>query len=879
MKKPFISLLAGLLAWAGLEGAPVGRQTAERLASGFVRLGTQSALRSATLSTTLEEAPAYYIFNDAHRQGYVIVSGDDALPPIIGYADSGHIDADRLPIQLRQLLDMYTKQVAYVRSTGVQYLDPEATALRATSGYYMKYPRPVVEPLIKSRWNQSTPYNNLAPKLDNEDRAVSGCVATAMAQLMYYHRWPERGKGSHSYTPEYSNKAYGTLTVDFSQSTYQWSKMRDTYTVSTDGKESWTKEEGDAVARIVYDAGVSVDMSFSPQESGAYMDHAMEALGKYFGYHSYFIDRTSTSGDEFYKLITKELDARRPVLFSGGSSGGAHAWVVDGYATNGFLHVNWGWGGSSDGYFMLDFMSPASLGIGGGAGSFHQWHNVVLATPAKTGVSDPYAKAKYPRLSIFGTFYPTKEQLTKSTPLPVVLEKVGNSGHTEFYGSAGVGIYRERDNSLVSTHVIYDIPKSHALGMFRQYVDPWHAELDLSALSDGKYYVSPISRAFVPSPTNSNQNINTEWQQMEYPMSFRMVVEGSSVRVTERGDRFVLRLGSAPKETMPTWVGKAGSSTFVIQNASGVSMDGDLGMIFVHSNGVSRDTLYTEMYMYAGATSERLISYNTAGGTQLAAGTYTIELCYRTSSKDGQGKTVYTYHPVINSFAPYRITVRDAIAKSQLQVYRFDIYQGSEVWQSSYIDKSDLAKGTYYLNATIYNTSGDAFTGGVRYRLVDVADETSITVGTSSDMTLPAGYINRLEATRVPFDPQALGLKAGHTYRLIVECLIGGQPLDVWLPGSPRYHIGYSDKGNATSIDPIHTTSVKLYPNPVVSTLSVEGAGIARVEVYDLTGVLVASAQGSALAQTIDLGHLSSGIYLVRVHTASGIEAHRIAKQ
>ena len=286
---------------------------------------------------------AYYVFNRGARDGYVVVAGDDAVAtPVLGYSENGTFDYEKIPENMRYWLDEYQRQIEYLQEKGVE-----------SSSVAPKEWTTSVAPLLgEIKWGQDAPYNLMCPTLSNGNKAAAGCVATAMAQIMYYWRWPEVGVGSNSYEWEY-NKTKTILSADFSKSTYQWDLILPTY-----NNES-SVESQQAVAKLMSDVGISVNMSYNTS-SGANTNKVSEALLKYFNYDKNLnqLGRISFKSDEWEQILKNELDEGRPVYYSGSSSYGGHAFVCDGYNKDGYFHFNWGWEGSADGYFLTTALDP-----------------------------------------------------------------------------------------------------------------------------------------------------------------------------------------------------------------------------------------------------------------------------------------------------------------------------------------------------------------------------------------------------------------------------------------------------------------------------------------------------------------------------------------
>lgn len=306
---------------------------------------------SAYANEEAEQVIYYYVFHTAPT-GFIIIAGDDRVFPILAYSVDGYFDTDDMPVNVRKWVEMYKKEIGYIVENNIEatesvmltwkkYTDKDAVRESVIIA---------VDPLVKTKWNQSPYYNAMCP-----GGSVTGCTATAMAQVMKFWNHPVRGIGFHSY----NHATYGTLSANFGNTTYQWSQMPNSINAANS-----------AISTLMYHAGVSVNMNYSPQGSNAHVlsyngtipDCAEEALKKYFGYKSTLkgIEKKNYTETHWVSLIKTELDKERPVLYAGWSQTGGHAFVCDGYDNNNYFHFNWGWGGAYDGYFILTTMNPGS---------------------------------------------------------------------------------------------------------------------------------------------------------------------------------------------------------------------------------------------------------------------------------------------------------------------------------------------------------------------------------------------------------------------------------------------------------------------------------------------------------------------------------------
>ncbi len=300
----------------------------------------------------------FYLFS-IDGGGFVIVSADNRVQPILGYSLQTNLDVDNLPSNFAAWLESYDKQIRAAMEDASQPIHSgwaeQGMPKSGVEGYDS-----IVGPLLTTTWDQSPFYNDLCP-LDGGTRTLTGCVATAMAQVMKYWNWPVTGVGQHSY----NTYSFGTLSADFGATTYDWANMPTSLTsLSSTAQIS-------AVATLMYHCGVAVEMVYAIDGSGIH-DNIMykhglnfpcpeNALRTYFKYSPaiYGVRHADLTDEEWSALIKNEIDHRRPVLFSGSGIDLGHEFVCDGYDTNGYFHFNWGWSGIADGYFSLTRLNPS----------------------------------------------------------------------------------------------------------------------------------------------------------------------------------------------------------------------------------------------------------------------------------------------------------------------------------------------------------------------------------------------------------------------------------------------------------------------------------------------------------------------------------------
>lgn len=330
----FLLVLLLALGYSSLQAKRITQWQAQQQAYSFWgKQMPQKAKAKSRTATTASPSDAYYVFNN-DAGGFVIIAGDDAVTPVLGYTSTGSFDAENLPDGLKDLLKSYERQIA---ALGDNYV-ANRTATRA--GF-------TGENLLKTaEWNQMAPFNKYTP-----NNYVTGCVATAGAIVMKHHGYPAKGTGSHSYT--WNGQ---TLTANFEHD-YDWASMPAKYDGTNDAAF-------DGVARLMADFGVAVEMQYAKNGSGAYIGDMISALQTYFGYskltHLESID--DMEAEAWNAKLRGEIDANRPILYSASdASAGGHSFIIDGYKNESFS-VNWGWGGYCNGFYQIGALNPESAG-------------------------------------------------------------------------------------------------------------------------------------------------------------------------------------------------------------------------------------------------------------------------------------------------------------------------------------------------------------------------------------------------------------------------------------------------------------------------------------------------------------------------------------
>ncbi len=356
-------LMMSLASFAGPRSFQQAKEIALRQAA---QLGismdeaSSAKAKSKRVKSVSGEVPAYYVFPNGEGKGFTVVSGDDRLPEVVGYSDKGTYDEENLPSNYVGFMKAYEEMVGQLDNgdSRASASIAEAKALRSSG-----YQQPTVAPLLGSiQWNQIIPYNKMCPMYNRTNRSVTGCVATAMAQVMMYYQYP---KNLQADIPAYVSRTYHLSIPQINKGeSYDWDNMLPQY--ASYEPLNYTDAQAAAVAKLLYHCGVACEMDYGPS-SGANVTPGI--LSTYFGYDSDLmqdLNRDVFTLAEWSQIMDKELTAKRPILYSGQSSDGGHEFVCDGSDGNGLYHINWGWGGYQDGYFDVTILNPDKGGAGSG---------------------------------------------------------------------------------------------------------------------------------------------------------------------------------------------------------------------------------------------------------------------------------------------------------------------------------------------------------------------------------------------------------------------------------------------------------------------------------------------------------------------------------
>ena len=470
-RKLFLSIALVLAAITTHAGPITYKQAAENVQK-FLYGNTTKVFSNGPikLASSAEGKQPYYVFNIGNNEGFVIASGDDAAYAILGYSSNGHLDMENMPDNMRAWLEGYERELIHLQ--GMNLTAPKSSVNE-------KKARRTIPALMTSEWAQGNPYNKFCPDFnDGYGARPTGCVATAIAQVMNFHQWPE-GKTSSVSGYEFSDEDYtgGDETIKkvdpLEPTTFDWDAMLNVY-----DDESNTRS-ADAVANLMNYVGHSVKMVYGPYSSGAFATDIVPALVNVFGYQksASLIERINyKSQEQWDDIVYNEIANNRPVVYYGQTNKFmGHQFVCDGYK-DGFFHINWGWAGMSDGYFKLSVLKPENQGTGGAGNgeSFSEYQKIVI------GLEKPITQNR---------LYASSLMTTKESDIPTIVrfDNLSNnfvSATFDLTLPAGITLQADENGNLAAFDELRSEKGDHTVSVTK--------------VSEGKYHFN------ITSPSRSH---------------------------------------------------------------------------------------------------------------------------------------------------------------------------------------------------------------------------------------------------------------------------------------------------------------------------------------------------------------------------------------
>ena len=757
----------------------------------------------------------FYVFANAKR-GFVIVSADDCAMPILGYGTESVFDAGNIPDGLRFMMSEYKNEINYAIEHG----------LRTAGGRSVVETLAPISPLCATRWNQGAPYNNLCPDYNSSSKCVTGCVATAMAQVMKFNNWPECGTGSNSYTTTI-NGSDKTLALDFSTIAFDWENMTNLYGANS------TDAEKEAVATLMYACGVSVNMGYG-MSSGTRSVYVPRALANYFGYDKSvrMADRDCYSYRDWTNLAYSELVANRIMYVSGSNDNAGHAFVCDGYDKDGYFHINWGWGGISDGYFRFSALNPSTQGLGGSESGYSSGVSLIYNIKPDEGGSD------YQEVMFSDDFVPDVTSVPRTNAGAEIgftfsIIRVRNT----YQGASNIkmGAYvvnKETDDSLFFESDIY---WSVECGNWIRSDDDkqmYFAASNLLELEKGTYRVSP---AFYDVTHGIFGDVSVPYNSIDH---VDMVVDdsGLSFIVPEKGAAKLTT--DYVKFNTSFYAGESYSVEVTVSN-TGVEYNGAIYPIIVDEDYQIQGSLTTIYFDIPQGESSTLTIM--ADVPDNASGSYYFALA------DRDFNLISSLYPIEVKIAPNTYT---------LEVTNFSIADANNVDPANVRVRANVKCTDGFFNnfmyVWIFNASGNGlFNAATPMMVLDKDNSTTVDMSiVHADAVQGTSYLAALYTYNDGWKQLTKALKFTTAIPTGVAATSADEELRV-LVGA---------EGDAVSI---------VSPEPV-----------SAVRVYALSGGMVTSADaGGENSVSVDISALSQGVYVVHVDTVSGTVVRKIVKK
>lgn len=775
--------------------------------------------------------PSYYIVTPGENLGYVIVSGDDKALPVLGYNMEGNIQTNDMPENMKDWLSFYDDEISYMREMDNLY-GPTLNQVSPTEQYTKAY-----APLLKDiKWNQDYPYNLQCPISEGKNTYV-GCLATAIGQIMRYHKWPEKGKGKISYT------TYTTplnVTADLDNATYEWDKMLPNYS----NTES-TEEERNEVAELLFHVGAASNMDYTTYSSGANNLDLCKALINNFSYSKNLrvISRNSTSIENWHAALQGELAASRPVFYTGIGDGG-HAFVCDGYDGQGMYHFNWGWGGVSDGYFSISALTPISQGIGGNTLGFNYMQDILIniMPPTDNEPEEPYAN--------LAVMYNDFDAADKTQGLEIV-DGAFSGTYTLIGGVINIGpaTYNGELAIILSNGTQEQVLMTSDFTVNQSYVKKFSSIFTMpKGLVDGHYQL------YLSYKAKGHEDLG--WTKLgsyyaQAPSFINVDVTNGNIEMSYAGKTDLEVLGI--KTPSKVYQNKDAQFTVTFKN-NGMSYDSLLGIALVKKDDDSV-WQYRGFYnnVYIGTGDELDVTVNAK--VTVKPGEYYVRPIYDIN--------VNNTKPTIKMLSmdePVLVTVEAEPINDPI----LSLVPGEN--GSSEVNIESGNGGLSRFTIRIQNKGG-YYAGKIKFK-VNNAGAVNDAYGYAE---IESGETKDVEVSgELMASP---GQFSGYAYYNIPNT-------DQYEMIDGAYIVNVTEYVNTSGLESTADTQLKAYPNPVEDILYIENANnINRVDIYNINGVLVGSSTFGSPEVNVNMSTLDKGLYIVKIYTEENTYTKEVIKK
>ena len=852
MKKHILTLLALVVACLSMHANPVGQETARRLGQSFAASNFEFSRQSSDLNlvyTAFSDRgeACYYVFNIGDT-GFVIIAGDDHYRPVIGYSEEGIFDPDDMAPALVDYLEGVRQGV--MEAAAAPAAQPAVAAdwamLEKTGRMVSRHGGREDEYLVETKWNQNYPYNYFCPEGAGGPggHCYAGCVATAAAQLMRYWSHPIQGQGSHTYYPE-DHPEYGPLTANFGETTYDWANMPNSISSSS------PIEQIEAVALLIYHAGVSVDMNYRPSSSGAVTGLLCQTMPAYFFYTDQMANlyREEYTHEGYMQLIIKAIDMNWPMVHRGGG----HAYVLDGYNDNDMVHFNWGWSGSSDGWFNID-----EHGYAEGESVIYNYvpAEIYAATPNMPTDLNVVA-------STDGTL---SAALTWKNPMITL---------TNQNLAAIDQIVVERNGQVVFTE---DNPTPGAEMSIVDETVPYYDVFDYAvyAVVNGQRGASAVAEKVLVSPT----------------CNWKIIMQSSAFQGWNGG--YVILYSGTGKEIcrLTTTNSSPQSVEFAVpvgQVSFGWSRPrNNVNNVTIIIKDSENNTMYTYQGNTSGLTEGILLEANNGCGNEL-----NVQAPYNLRAATEAGDATLTWEMSGDEPEYGYLVYRDDQRIAMVIGGESRMYVDEDLTAGHCYTVTALGLGgeTEHSNETCASAGDCMDASDFDYEYVGENYKIKLSWTRPEVSTGLSGYylyrkfgeegtyekIKQLGASATVYTDNTANVQGDYYYRLYayyggIDCTSAPASLKDD-PTKFYLKVYYSP----TEVDENQTSALKLYPNPAQQSLSLEAEGMTHMEAYDVLGQLVYQQDTESNNLTLNVSDWMEGLYFVKVQTQSGWFIRRVS--
>lgn len=855
MKKQLLSLLALALGIGMAVANPVDQSRAKYVGQQFVQANFDQSRANGELNlvytaTSKRGEACFYVYN-VGSEGFVVISADDFYRPVLGYSEQGSFDARNINPALAMMLD----GIVYSRSNHLHGdAEPGVAAewdmVMNNGSLRNVYGNRADSYLVSTTWNQDSPYNYLCPSAAGGPggRAYAGCVATAMSQVMNFWQHPAQGTGSHSYTCP----GIGPMSANFGNTTYDWNNMPKSI-----GNNS-PQEEIMAIATLMYQCGIAVDMHYAADGSGSQSTYVPGAISNYFGYTgaSVYRDRSTYSRAAWNTMLRESFDMGWPIYYSGcDSEGGCHAFVCDGYNAAGLMHWNWGWSGSGDGWFDFDSMDYSYTR---GAAVFNFVPTSVYNSTSQAPAGFNVVPADNNQLSATLTWINPSNTMNNSqlsTIDQIVVERNGEIIYTQNNVTPGASM-TFTDNSVPRfdsfDYAVYAVCNgSHGKVAWKQNVSfgptcSWTMMLTTTSMQGWRGAAINIYNAagtkvgsYTTSSTNSTVNIDV-------PVGF--VSFGWTAPTEELASMGIIIKNSQ-------------NASVYTYNGSSANMEEG---IFLRTNNSCGANVATSVPSNLFAVVDDANHSN-------------INVSWDGVNEEGYGYVVYRDN-VLYRLIPTATSFVDENASQGGHCYRVG-FMGFGGENGEYSNESCAVSGDGCDPATDldYEQTGSAFKTKLKWAKPANAEGLA---GYYIMRKAGDGEYTRIKlagANATSYTDNST-LEEGHYYYKVIayyQAIDCASAPAAWVGDDNQYflHVYYSP----TSVAEMEAENVMMYPNPTKDNFTVEAVDLTHISVFNTLGQIVYETECDGNMAVINMSNVESGMYLVRIATKSGEITKRIS--